>query len=118
VCRPWCACRCCSASATRRGLNTGGFISGYRGSPLGTYDQALWAAKKHLAEQHIVFQPGVNEELAATAVWGTQHARPVPAKQEVRRRLWHLVRQGPGRGPLQRRVQARQHGRHQRSTAA
>jgi len=54
------------------GLNTAGFISGYRGSPLGGYDQALWAAKKHLAEQHIVFQPGVNEELAATAVWGSQ----------------------------------------------
>ncbi|MFN3295297.1 indolepyruvate ferredoxin oxidoreductase family protein [Caldimonas sp.] len=56
----------------RAGLNTAGFISGYRGSPLGGYDQALWAAKKHLAAHHIVFQPGVNEELAATAVWGTQ----------------------------------------------
>ena len=54
------------------GLNTAGFISGYRGSPLGGYDQALWAAKKHLAAHHIVFQPGVNEELGATAVWGTQ----------------------------------------------
>jgi indolepyruvate ferredoxin oxidoreductase len=46
------------------GLNTAGFISGYRGSPLGGYDQALWAAKKHLQAHHIVFQPGVNEELA------------------------------------------------------
>src|SRR5471032_2259074 len=54
------------------GLNTAGFISGYRGSPLGGYDQALWSAKKHLAAQNIVFQPGVNEELGATAVWGTQ----------------------------------------------
>ena len=54
------------------GLNTAGFISGYRGSPLGGYDQSLVAAKKHLDENHIVFQPGVNEELAATAVWGTQ----------------------------------------------
>ncbi len=54
------------------GLNTAGFISGYRGSPLGGYDQALWAAKKHLSSQNIVFQPGVNEELAATAVWGSQ----------------------------------------------
>jgi indolepyruvate ferredoxin oxidoreductase len=54
------------------GLNTAGFVSGYRGSPLGNYDQAMWAAKKHMAAQNIVFQPGVNEELAATAVWGTQ----------------------------------------------
>ncbi len=56
----------------RAGLNTAGFVSGYRGSPLGGYDQALWAAKKHLSAQNIVFQPGVNEELGATAVWGTQ----------------------------------------------
>ncbi len=55
------------------GLNTGGFISGYRGSPLGTYDQELWRAKKMLAAHNIVFQPGVNEELGATAVWGSQH---------------------------------------------
>ncbi len=54
------------------GLNTAGFISGYRGSPLGGYDQALVSAQKHLDANHIVFQPGVNEELAATAVWGTQ----------------------------------------------
>ena len=54
------------------GLTTAGFISGYRGSPLGGYDQALWQAKKHLAAQNIQFVPGVNEELAATAVWGSQ----------------------------------------------
>ena len=54
------------------GLNTAGFISGYRGSPLGGYDQALWRAKKFLKENHIFFTPGVNEELAATAVWGSQ----------------------------------------------
>ncbi|HEY8048336.1 MAG TPA: indolepyruvate ferredoxin oxidoreductase family protein [Ramlibacter sp.] len=54
------------------GKNTAGFISGYRGSPLGTYDQSLWGAKKFLASNNIVFQPGVNEELAATALWGTQ----------------------------------------------
>ncbi len=55
-----------------QGKNTAGFISGYRGSPLGGYDQALWKASKYLKAQHIVFQPGVNEELAATALWGTQ----------------------------------------------
>ncbi len=54
------------------GKNTAGFISGYRGSPLGGYDQALWNAAKFLKAQDIVFQPGVNEELAATALWGTQ----------------------------------------------
>jgi indolepyruvate ferredoxin oxidoreductase len=54
------------------GKNTAGFISGYRGSPLGGYDQALWGAAKYLKAQNIVFQPGVNEELAATAIWGTQ----------------------------------------------
>jgi indolepyruvate ferredoxin oxidoreductase len=54
------------------GLDTAGFISGYRGSPLGAYDTALWAAKDELKNNHVVFQPGVNEELAATAVAGTQ----------------------------------------------
>ncbi|WHZ10047.1 MAG: indolepyruvate ferredoxin oxidoreductase family protein [Burkholderiaceae bacterium] len=54
------------------GKNTAGFVSGYRGSPLGGYDQALWKAAKYLKSQNIVFQPGVNEELAATALWGTQ----------------------------------------------
>ncbi|MBC7704090.1 MAG: indolepyruvate ferredoxin oxidoreductase family protein [Rhodoferax sp.] len=54
------------------GKNTAGFISGYRGSPLGAYDQSLVKAAKYLKPHNIVFQPGVNEELAATAVWGTQ----------------------------------------------
>ncbi len=56
------------------GLNTAGFVSGYRGSPIGGLDQNLWRAKKWLEAQNIVFQPGLNEELAATAVWGTQQA--------------------------------------------
>jgi indolepyruvate ferredoxin oxidoreductase len=64
---------------TLQGKNTAGFISGYRGSPLGTYDQALWRAKKYLHAQNIVFQPGVNEELAATALWGTQQLGFAPA---------------------------------------
>jgi indolepyruvate ferredoxin oxidoreductase len=54
------------------GLDTGGFISGYRGSPLGGYDYALWHARSHLKAHKIHFQPGLNEDLAATSVWGTQ----------------------------------------------
>ncbi|WP_260854683.1 indolepyruvate ferredoxin oxidoreductase family protein [Paraburkholderia sp. BCC1884] len=54
------------------GLNTAGYVSGYRGSPLGGYDEALWAAAKLLEKSHVRFQPGVNEELAATSVWGSQ----------------------------------------------
>ncbi len=56
------------------GLNTAGFISGYRGSPLGTYDLALWQAKRFLEAAEVHFEPGVNEDLAATAVWGSQQA--------------------------------------------
>ena len=63
----------------RVGKNTAGFISGYRGSPLGGYDQALVKAQPHLKAHHIVFQPGVNEELAATALWGTQQLGFAPA---------------------------------------
>ncbi len=56
----------------RAGLNTGAFISGYEGSPLGGYDMALARAGKLLAEHNIHFRPGVNEDLAATAVFGSQ----------------------------------------------
>ena len=78
------------------GLNTGGFVSGYRGSPLGGYDQALWAAKKHLAEHHIVFQPGVNEELGATAVWGTQQLDLYPATKKYDGVFGIWYGKGPG----------------------
>lgn len=54
------------------GLNTAGFVTGYRGSPLGNLDMQLWKAKAQLAQSDIVFQPGLNEELAATACWGSQ----------------------------------------------
>ena len=102
----------------RAGLNTAGFISGYRGCPLGGYDQALWAAKKHLADA--AHRVPARRQRGTRRHRGVGHAaaRPVPAEQEVRRRVRHLVRQGPGRGPLLRRVQARQHGRHRASTAA
>ena len=78
------------------GKNTAGFISGYRGSPLGGYDQALWKAAPFLKAQNIVFQPGVNEELAATALWGTQQlgfAPPGSNKFDGVFGLWY------GKGP-------------------
>jgi indolepyruvate ferredoxin oxidoreductase len=78
------------------GLNTAGFISGYRGSPLGGYDQALVAAQAHLARDHIVFQPGVNEELAATAVWGTQQLDLYPQTKKYDGVFGVWYGKGPG----------------------
>ncbi|MBU3696284.1 indolepyruvate ferredoxin oxidoreductase family protein [Dechloromonas sp.] len=76
------------------GLNTAGFISGYRGSPLGPLDQGLWKAKVHLAEHHITFQPGLNEDMAATAVWGSQQVGLFPgARYDGVFGLWY------GKGP-------------------
>jgi indolepyruvate ferredoxin oxidoreductase len=76
------------------GLNTGGFISGYRGSPLGGYDQQLVKARRFLDRHDVVFQPGVNEDLAAAAVWGSQqlHLSPGARKQGILG-LWY------GKGP-------------------
>ena len=63
------------------GLKTAGFVSGYRGSPLGAFDQQLNKASSFLKENHIIFNPGLNEELAATSIWGTQqiqfHSKPL-----------------------------------------
>ncbi|MDG2460619.1 MAG: indolepyruvate ferredoxin oxidoreductase family protein [Luminiphilus sp.] len=56
----------------KHGLNTAGFISGYRGSPLGGVDQAMWSAASHLNAHDVTFQPGINEDIAATSVWGSQ----------------------------------------------
>lgn len=76
------------------GLNTAAFISGYRGSPLGGYDVNLWRAQKFLARNHIKFQPGVNEDLAATAVWGSQQSVLFPdAKYDGVTGIWY------GKGP-------------------
>jgi indolepyruvate ferredoxin oxidoreductase len=63
------------------GLDTAGFISGYRGSPLAAYDTELWRAGKFLEENNITFLPAVNEELAATAILGTQQVEADPHKQ-------------------------------------
>ena len=66
----------------RRGLKTGMFISGYRGSPVGMLDAALLRQQKLLLEQNIHFVDGLNEDLAATAVWGTQMLHTV-GKQKL-----------------------------------
>ena len=63
-----------------RGLNTAGYISGYRGSPLGGYDLELWRAKRFLEENQVEFLPAVNEDLAATAMLGTQQVEADPKK--------------------------------------
>src|SRR5947209_846171 len=79
---------------SRAGLNTAGFVSGYRGSPLGGLDQALWRAKQHLESHDIRFQPGVNEDLAATAIWGTQQLNLFPkARYDGVFSMWY------GKGP-------------------
>ncbi|WP_343349753.1 indolepyruvate ferredoxin oxidoreductase family protein [Pseudomonas sediminis] len=76
------------------GLNTACFISGYRGSPLGGLDKSLWDAREYLKENHIHFQPGVNEELGATAVWGSQQANLFPgARYDGVFAMWY------GKGP-------------------
>ncbi len=63
-----------SARDRAAGLNTAGFVTGYRGSPLGAVDMQMMRAEKQLAQYDVKFQPGMNEDLAATALWGTQQA--------------------------------------------
>lgn len=60
------------------GWNTGGYISGYRGSPMGRYDAELWGAQDFLSQHNIQFRPGLNEDLAATAIWGSQYVGSFP----------------------------------------
>ncbi len=76
------------------GLNTAGLVTGYRGSPLGGYDQQLMAARRHLEQYNVKFQPGVNEDLAATAIWGSQQLNLSPgAKYDGIVGIWY------GKGP-------------------
>ena len=78
----------------RTGLNTKGLVSGYRGSPLGAYDQQLWRAAEYLQVDEITFQPGLNEDLAATALWGAQmHAAFGPTRADGVFGIWY------GKGP-------------------
>src|SRR5689334_11273541 len=88
------------------GLNTGAFISGYRGSPLGVYDNALWQARRYLQGENIHFQPGINEDLAATAVWGSQQVTLFPgAAVDGVFGIWY------GKGPgVDRSTDALKHG--------
>jgi indolepyruvate ferredoxin oxidoreductase len=76
------------------GLNTACFISGYRGSPLGGLDTAMWRARRFLEKNNILFRAGVNEDLAATAIWGTQQVGLFPgAKHDGVFAMWY------GKGP-------------------
>ncbi|WP_292937403.1 indolepyruvate ferredoxin oxidoreductase family protein [Noviherbaspirillum sp.] len=76
------------------GLNTAGYITGYRGSPLGNVDMTAMKAKKYLEAHHVKFHPGMNEDLAATAVWGTQQVNLFPgAKYDGVFSMWY------GKGP-------------------
>ena len=76
------------------GLNTAGFVSGYRGSPLGPLDEHLWKAKPLLEARHVRFVPGVNEDLAMTAVWGSQQVELLgPSKYDGVYAMWY------GKGP-------------------
>ncbi|UZW57802.1 indolepyruvate ferredoxin oxidoreductase family protein [Sphingobium sp. JS3065] len=90
----------------RRGLNTAGFVSGYRGSPLGNLDFELWSMREQLEADNILFKPGLNEDLAATACWGTQQASLMAnPRQDGVFAFWY------GKGPgVDRSVDAIKHG--------
>ena len=90
------------------GLNTAGYVTGYRGSPLGGLDAALHEARERLAAHDVLFRPAVNEDLAATAVWGTQQLGLFgPARAQAIFALWY------GKGPgVDRSVDVFKHANH------
>lgn len=77
------------------GINTAAFVTGYRGSPLGSYDQQLQLAESHLRAHDVRFQPGVNEDMAATAIWGTQQV-PLSEQATVDGVVGYWYGKGPG----------------------
>jgi len=89
-----------------RGLDSAGFVSGYRGSPLGAYDQQLWRARQRLDAANVRFLPAINEELAATAVLGSQQVECDPQRTVAAAfGLWY------GKGPgVDRAADALKHG--------
>ena len=90
----------------RAGLDTAGFVTGYRGSPIGGFDAELWRSRELLDSHNIRFQPGVNEDLAATAITGTQQLDALPNPQvEGVFSIWY------GKGPgVDRSLDALKHG--------
>ena len=88
------------------GLDTACYVTGYRGSPMHNIDKELWSAKRFLAGSHIHFQPAVNEDLAATAIWGSQQAAAFgDCRHDGVFSLWY------GKGPgLDRSMDAIRHG--------
>lgn len=75
------------------GLNTGGFVSGYRGSPMTAIDEELWRAGQLLPDHHVTFWPGTNEHLAMTSIWDATNQ--LPQRQSLRWCLWYVVWQRP-----------------------
>ena len=90
----------------RSGLDTAGYVSGYRGSPLGGVDQQFWKGREWLEAAGIRFEPGLNEDLAATAILGTQQAAELPSpKHDGVFSMWY------GKGPgVDRSGDALKHG--------